>query len=288
MTPERRQFPLHGWLGLALAAAAWALNWSFPGVRTHLLFFPMWLGYCLAVDGLTVLRRGSSLLTRSWKRYLGLFLVSAPVWWLFEWFNLRLQNWEYLGAEQFSPLAFWFWSTLNFTIVIPAVFGSAELAASFPLMQRLGKGPMIRPDRPTTLAFFTAGWVMLALMLAFPRWFFPFEWLAVYFILEPVNVWLGYRHLARHTARGNWQPIIALWLGVLMTAFFWELWNYYSYPKWIYHIPWGDFLRIFEMPLLGYLGYLPFALELHALYHLAAGILKDKTEYLRIEQNPAA
>ena len=46
------------------------------------------------------------------------------------------------------------------------------------------------------------------------------------------------------------------------------MWNFYSYPKWIYHVPFVGFWHVFEMPILGYTGYLPFALELFALYHL--------------------
>ena len=57
-------------------------------------------------------------------------------------------------------------------------------------------------------------------------------------------------------------------IAALVCGFFWEMWNYYSYPKWIYHIPGVGVLHIFEMPLLGYLGYLPFAWELYALRHL--------------------
>ena len=68
-----------------------------------------------------------------------------------------------------------------------------------------------------------------------------------------------------------------------MTAFFWEMWNYYSYPKWIYHVAWGNWLHIFEMPLLGYGGYLPFAQELYALYHWVCGSLGDKrTDYIKV------
>ena len=55
----------HGWVGLALISVAWPLNWALPGMRTHLLFFPLWLGYALAVDALVLRRRGTSLLTRS-------------------------------------------------------------------------------------------------------------------------------------------------------------------------------------------------------------------------------
>ncbi len=106
-------------------------------------------------------------------------------------------------------------------------------------------------------------------MWTWPRLFFPFLWLSLVFILEPVNVWLGYRTIARRTAEGDWRPVIALWVGVLITAFFWEMWNYFAYPKWVYQIPWGNWLHIFEMPLLGYGGYLPFSLELYAVYHFA-------------------
>jgi hypothetical protein len=52
------------------------------------------------------------------------------------------------------------------------------------------------------------------------------------------------------------------------------MWNFFSYPKWIYQVPFVDFFRVFEMPLLGYGGYLPFSLELFALYHLVMGLLK--------------
>jgi hypothetical protein len=280
---SKLNFPLHGWLGLLLVAVFWALNWTLTGARTHWGFFPLWLGYCLTIDALVFWRTGTSLLKRSLGKYVSLFLISAPVWWLFEALNLRTQNWDYIGTAQFSSLEYAFWTTVSFTTVIPAVFGSAELLASFDFVKRLGRGPAIHTDKVTTVGFFIAGWVMLFSMLAWPKVFFPFIWLSVYFILEPLNVWLGNRSLAQWTEKGDWRPVIALWLGVLLTAFFWEMWNYFSYPKWIYHVSWGDWLHIFEMPLLGYGGYLPFALELYALYHLIIGFFGEKSsDYIHI------
>ncbi len=44
-------------------------------------------------------------------------------------------------------------------------------------------------------------------------------------------------------------------------------------PKWIYNVPFVGFWHIFEMPLLGYGGYLPFSLELYALYRLLSRLL---------------
>jgi len=280
---EKSRFPIHGWIGFGLAVTFWILNWTLAGPRTHWGFFPMWLGYCLAIDGLVIWRTGTSLLTRSQRKYFGLFIVSAPVWWIFELLNLRTQNWAYSGVEIFSRFQYVFWTTLSFTTVIPAVFGSAEFFASFDFIKRLGRGPIIGRDKKTTASFFALGWIMLALMLIYPKIFFPFIWLSLYFILEPINIWLGNRSLADWTQKGDWRPIISLWCGVLLTAFFWEMWNYFSYPKWVYHVAWGGWLHIFEMPLLGYGGYLPFAQELYALYYFVVGLFGNKkTDYIKI------
>jgi hypothetical protein len=279
-----KRWPRHGLVGIGLVAVFWLLNWTLPGSRTHWGFFPLWLGYCLTVDALVYLRRGTSLLTRSRTRYLGLFCISAPVWWLFEALNWRLQNWQYIGAELFSPFLFWLWATLSFTTVIPAVFGTAELVTSFSWFKLLPRGPIIRPTALTTAAFFSAGLVMFTLMLAWPRLFFPFLWLSLYFVLEPINVWLGHRTLADWSQRGDWRPMLSLWTGVLIVAFFWEMWNYLSFPKWIYTIPWGSCCHLFEMPLLGYGGYLPFAMELVAVYYFVTGLLKkDRPAYLHLQ-----
>jgi hypothetical protein len=283
--PEKRnKYLLHGWIGLFLILIFWWINWFGVGTRTYWAFFPMWLGYCLSMDALVFLRTGTSLWRRNPVKYVGLYIVSAPLWWLFELLNNRTGNWIYIGAEKFSPLAYAFWTTLSFTTVLPAVFAGAEFFASFGFVKRIGRGLVFRKDRWTTLVFFSCGWIMLALMLLWPRIFFPCMWISIYFIVEPINIWLGYRSLPDWTEKGDWRPVISLWLGVLLTAFFWEMWNYFSYPKWVYDVPWGNWLHIFEMPLLGYGGYLPFSLELYALYHLIAGFFGQKGDYVRLSQ----
>jgi hypothetical protein len=269
--PEYKKYPQHGWLGLLLVVIFWWVNWGLIGLRTHWAFTPLWLGYCLTVDGLVFRRKGTSLLTRSWRAYLALFLVSVIGWWMFELFNNRLQNWSYLGVEYFSRLEYGLLASFSFSTVIPAVFGTAELVSTANWLRNLKPGGNLPANRHTAIGFFILGWVSLGLMLAWPRFFFPFLWLSVFFILEPINLWLGNRTLAAYVDKGDWRPVIALWLGALVCGFFWEMWNFYSYPKWIYHIPFVDFLHIFEMPLLGYGGYLPFAMELYAMYHLLVG-----------------
>jgi hypothetical protein len=257
-----------GWLGVLLLAVCWPLNWLLPGLRTAYLFFPLWLGYILTVDGLVQSRTGTSLWSRSRRDFALLFVASAPAWWLFEVINQRTANWQYLGGANFSDLEYFLLSTICFSTVMPAVFETAELVRSCRWVERFASGARIASTRALNLGLFALGAVMLALALLWPRYFYPFVWTSLVLLLEPLNHWLGRRHLLQYLQAGDWRPVIALSLGALVCGFFWEMWNFHSYPKWIYHTPGAQFLHVFEMPLLGYGGYIPFALELYALKNL--------------------
>lgn len=278
-----RRYPLHGRVGVGLVLIIWPMNWFLPGPRSHWAFFFLWTGYSLAVDGLVFKRTGTSLFCRNWRRFLGLFIASMPAWWFFEILNKRVDNWTYVGIDFLSNPEYILLSTLAFSTVMPAVFTTAELFVSLAWFKKPRLGPRIKPDNRTTLAFFLLGWVMMILLLTWPQLFFPFLWTSVYFILAPVNVWMGNHSLSQYTQRGKWGPILALWAGVLTTGLFWEFWNYWSFPKWVYDLPYLDVLNIFEMPILGYLGYIPFSLELFALYHFLTGLLR---RVKKLDQEP--
>ena len=267
------QWPVRGWIGLLLVAVFWALNWSLDGLRTSWAFFPLWLGYCLAIDAAVFVRTGSSLWTRSRGRYVGLFLVSAPAWWLFEVINWRTANWQYQGRTEFTELEYFLLASLSFSTVIPAVFGTAELMSSLPWLRRMlprarfGVTPFLR------IASVGCGLATLGLVLVWPLYFFPFVWVSLLLIMDPLNDALGYRSLVSEISKGDWRSPVALAAGCLVCGFFWEMWNYYSFPKWTYYVPFVDYVRVFEMPLLGYGGYIPFSMELFALYHCVTGLL---------------
>jgi hypothetical protein len=177
-----------------------------------------------------------------------------------------------MGRELFTDLEYALLASLSFSTVIPAVFGTAELIAGMGFLGRMRRWIVVRPTRPVTVFFALSGAGMLIAMSVFPRIFFPFLWSSLFFIFAPINVWLGNRSLLEATREGDWRPVVALSLGTLICGFFWEMWNFFSFPKWVYTVPWGGFLHVFEMPLLGYGGYLPFGLELFALYHLVMGV----------------
>ena len=250
---------------MILIAVCWPLNWTLPGVRTAYLFFPLWLGYILVVDSLVYRWTGNSPWSRSRKNLVLLFPLSTPVWWLFELINQRTGNWEYIGREFFTPFDYNLLSTISFSTVLPAVFETAELVGSFGWADRLTSGPRIPAARAVFVTFFLVGLAMLLSMLLWPKFLYPFAWISLVLILEPLNYWLRHPYFLEKLQNGDWRTTISLSLGALICGFFWELWNYYSFPKWIYHTPGTEFLRIFEMPLLGYGGYIPFALELYAL-----------------------
>jgi len=268
---RKSTLPVQGWIGIILILVSWPLNWFLPGLRTHILFFPLWLGYGLVVDGLVFIRKGHSLLSRDPARYIMLFLLSAPVWWLFELLNLRTQNWFYVGREWFSDVQYAVLASLSFSTVIPAVFGTAEWIGTFDWVRKFQKNE--KAEKPVNITLYIpSGVLLLILLLLWPKYFFAFLWISLFLIIDPLNNRLGFRSLIAGAHRGDWRPVIVLAVGCLLCGFFWEMWNIYAFPKWIYHVPFVGVWHVFEMPLPGYLGYIPFALELYALYHLVFGI----------------
>jgi hypothetical protein len=265
MIRKIRFWPARGWVGLLLIAVCWPLNWMLPGARTAFLFFPLWLGYIVVVDALVWTRAGNSLWSRSPRKFVLLFCFSAPVWWLFELINLRTCNWQYLGRDLFTPLQYNLLCTIAFSIVVPAIFETAELIQTFPWVNHLSSSPRVPATPRVFVVLFVVGLGMLISLLAWPKVFYPFTWISLVLICEPINYWTGRPHLLQKLRDRDWRTVVSLALGALICGFFWELWNYYSFPKWVYHTPGTEFLRIFEMPLLGYGGYIPFALELYAL-----------------------
>jgi hypothetical protein len=148
------------------------------------------------------------------------------------------------------------------------VLGTAEWLKSFALFKRFAAGPRLRPSARLDLVLALLGAAMLAAMLLWPRACFPFAWTSLVLLLEPLVRRLRGRALLDDLAHGDWRTWWSLWAAGLWCGFLWELWNFWSYPKWIYHIPYVGFAKLFEMPALGYLGYLPFALEVHLLHAL--------------------
>ena len=223
-------------------------------------------------------RRGSSLLTCNPREFVALFVLSAPVWWLFEGLNNFVLNWHYMDTADFS-----FWrallvGTIDFSTVIPAVFETATLISTFQFVERLRtqRRFVISPRLPWGLMYIGA--FSFAAVVLVPRFAFPLAWVWIVLLVDPLNYLRGRASLLEQISRGDWRMVVVLVLAASICGIFWEMWNYFAMPKWFYTVPFVGFLKIFEMPLLGYGGYWPFAWELYALYHLVWGVVKRRPE----------
>lgn len=259
--------PARAAAGLLLVGASWAVSWShFRPLSDH-TFFPLWLGYILTVDAVVEWRTGSSPIARSGWRVVWLFLLSVPLWWIFELLNRLVGNWVYHQARDYPRVVGFLLSSLAFSTVMPAVLTTAELVRSFRLgwLRSLPAMPM---TRGWLIGYHLAGWLMALATALWPDYAFPLVWLALIFIVDPLDTALGARSVGRYLARRDWSIVLNLALGALICGFFWEMWNVRALPKWTYDISHVGWLHVFEMPILGYGGYLPFGLEVYAFYAL--------------------
>jgi hypothetical protein len=91
-------------------------------------------------------------------------------------------------------------------------------------------------------------------------------WLGFIFLLDPVNDRLGEESLARGLRAGQYDRLKNLVWSGLLCGLLWEFWNYWARAKWHYTVPIMEQVKVFEMPLPGYLGFPAFAVECFTMY----------------------
>jgi hypothetical protein len=258
-----RAFPQWGWIGIALVAAGWSAAWI-PGLvpqdwRRH-AFTPLWLGYVLTMNALAWRRSGRSPLTDDTRLLLALFPASAAFWWLFEYLNQYTANWHYAGVTAHSDLAYFVQATLPFSTVLPAVASTQAWLATFPRMERLALPP-VRAHRSYPWLALAGGIALTGGIAACPEALYAALWIGPALVLAGLQSLVLRESLFAPLARGDWRPVLQPPLAALACGVCWELWNAGSLAQWHYAIPYVDRFHVFEMPLLGYAGYLPFGVE---------------------------
>jgi hypothetical protein len=277
-TPPVKPYPWWGWCGAVLGLAAWVLAWNrfpwFAACQAH-TFTPLWLAYILTVNGLTCRRKGTCLLLRRPVSFLCLFPLSAGFWWFFEYLNRFVQNWSYTGVA-FTPFEYVLFATLSFSTVLPAVVSTREWLLSYSWWTRAyGHFFRIRVSFPR---FFAATVLLgagsgLLLLGVYPNHLFALLWISPLLILVSLQTLFKEWHIFSSLTNGDWSFVLASALAALLCGVFWEMWNYCSLAKWVYHVPFVQRFHVFEMPILGYAGYLPFGLECSV---VAEMVLKEK------------
>jgi hypothetical protein len=245
---------------------SWILAWTrfswFSEFQT-LTFTPLWVSFILLINAHTYSRTSHCLLLTRPRFFLDLFLLSALFWWYFEFLNRFVQNWRYIGIEEFSPLAYFIHSTIAFSTVLPAVFCVLEWLQTFPHFQtcRFKRRLLITKPRPVAWVVLTVSSVTLFGIGLWPNYLYFLLWVSPLLVMVSLQVLFNEPTFFSPLKKGDWRVICLPALAALICGFFWEMWNYYSMAKWMYSISFVQGYQIFEMPVLGYMGYLPFGLE---------------------------
>jgi hypothetical protein len=187
-----------------------------------------------------------------------MFFWSVTVWLIFEALNLALKNWGYVAV---TPIGWVRWGgyATAFATVLPGMLLTAQVIDALGAWKGL-QGRPFNPGnwQPVSLMVGTA---FLILPLVFPRYAFPLVWGAFFFLLDPFcDLWGGPSLIARFAA-GERREHLCLLAAGLVCGLWWEAWNYFAITRWVYIFPVLNFAKVFEMPVLGFLGFPPFALE---------------------------
>lgn len=275
-------FPWWGWAGLAELAVAWVFAWAkfevCRPIQPHISYFPLWFGYILVVNALCVKRSGTSPLLAHPGPYLLTFPASALFWWFFEYLNRYVWNWYYLGIADMSAAEYTFYATVCFSSVLPAVTATAALLHTFEPFRDGRYDDAWRLDirRPRPAAFLAAtGLLGLAGIVFVPQYTFPLLWLSPLMAFLLVQIALGEPCVLDRLRTGNWSLVFRFAAAALVCGLAWETWNYYAVAKWVYAVPWVHRFQIWEMPLLGFAGYLPFGVECAAVTYWLCPDLVD-------------
>jgi hypothetical protein len=279
---------LHGWIGLGIVAGAEAALFGGSALVGRWFTPLVWTGYVLFMDAVVFRLTGRSYLTTD--RVEGVFvaLVSVAAWWLFEWYNApRFWRggadavglwWRYHGMEPnlFLRRVGYDWA---FATIFPALF--LTVAALRATVFKRARVRLWRPPERALRAAVVVGAVAALLpLVVVSAWLVPLVWTGWVLLLEPLNYKRGRPSWLADLAAGDASRLLALLASGVVCGFLWEFWNYWALTKWTYTVPYPPDVKIFEMPVHGYLGFPPFALECFAMYQWLRGLLGERTPVL--------
>ncbi len=280
----------YGLLGLGIVVVAEALLFLRVEVVT-IWFTPIvWTGYILFADSLVLARTGRSLIVSRTREFVLMLWLSILIWLMFEVYNLRLMNWYYVGlpAVAWQRNLGYAWA---FATIFPGIFETTEVLEAFFPFDRL-RTPRFTFSRNWLILSVIVGLLFVAVPPLLPtgisRYLFGFVWIGFIFLVDPINRWLGAPSLLRDWENGQPGRTYALLLAGAVCGLLWEFWNYWAHTKWIYAVPILSELKIFEMPVLGFLGFPPFAVECYVLYNFAKRLLRvERWAPGKLDRKPA-
>jgi hypothetical protein len=273
---------LHGYLGLAIMIAAEILLFSGNKFVGHWFTPIVWSGYILLVDALVFKVTARSLLTTNRLDLLIIIFVSIAGWWLFEFYNAPrfwrndLELWWHYHNLERNPYLRRFGYDWAFATIFPAIFLTARLflATAFRRTRRLAALHLSKRSIYFLIIIGAVG--TIAPLIFISEWWAPAVWLSFIFLLDPINYSRGWPSITGDLEQGNYQRLLALLTSGGLCGVLWEFWNFWALSKWTYTVPYLGSAKIFEMPVHGYLGFPPFAVECWVIYIFFASFLTQK------------
>ncbi|OFV81174.1 MAG: hypothetical protein A2Y78_07690 [Acidobacteria bacterium RBG_13_68_16] len=271
------------WLGLGIIALSMVLAVIQVEVAAQNLTPLCWTGFILVVDGVLA-RSGRSWLRNYPRELLLMAAISVPSWLLFEFYD-RPRFWSSSGPElwwRYLGLPPWPWRGFgyawSFATITPAILLLAELVE--PAAERLaGRGAGGRVPRELEVALVCLGAILAGVPLLWPSPYFAADiWLAWPLLLDPINHRLGRPSVLGDLEAGRRSRPVSLLVSGVACGVLWETWNWLASARWRYTVPFLGDVRLYEMPVLGFLGFAPFALAAFALYQFLRGLLGRPVE----------
>ncbi len=270
---------IHGYVGLAIILIAKALLFSGNLVVGRWFTPIIWTGYVLLGDALVFRLRRRSLLRTDRIELLTMAVISIACWWLFEFYNAPrfwtsdLEIWWHYHNLEPNPFVRRVGYDWAFATIFPAMFITAQLLAST-VFKKLSSFRKLHFSRLALNSLVLLGLIAAVVPLVFiSPWFAPVIWLSFILLLDPVNHVRGWPSLIGDLVQGQYRRLFALLLSGGICGFLWEFWNFWALSKWTYTVPYLGNVKIFEMPVLGYLGFPFFAVECWVMYIFLRSLL---------------
>ncbi len=278
---KKYEFKLHGWVGIFLILLAESgvifQHDSCVAYRIGVWTTPLcWWGYIFLLDAIIFRLKGSSLICDRRRNFLLQLPLSVIIWLLFELYNLHLVNWKYIGLPT-NPVELCLGMGLAFATIMPGMFLTAELLETLHIFDRFRIAKLKVTNRiiygGIILGFF---FVMAPLLLPgnSAKYLFGLVWTGFVLLIEPIVYSSKGDSLLRDLENGILKRILSLFTAGFICGFLWEFWNYWAPSKWVYTAPFMQDLKIFEMPVAGFLGFGPFAWEYFVMYNCARLLLR--------------
>lgn len=246
------------------------------------LFYPIaWWIILYCIDYINYRRYNASLIRTETRLFWYVIVPLSTLFWLyFESVNFFFEQWRYINITFSIPMR-----TINgfisFATVIPILIellwffiGTVRMPHISHHIQKTLKHPGI---------FFISGVIFIVLpFISDYFWINQLMWVGPFFLLFPFI-----KKTEENPPLSLSRCIVYIIFIALAGGFLWELLNYFApITKWQYTIL-PEAFRLFAMPLLGYLGYIPFIFSVIVVYLFAKQFLKP-TMWLSIGLYSAA